>query len=89
MTDNEKIEKSEKRVFMKPGRDNKEDRINFVKYWAEYIRTHSDKDWSKQQNMLINSQIKASQSLFRNSFGQGDDFKKNARKYLRKVGVLN
>ncbi len=43
--------------FLKPGKDNKEDRLNFVKYWAKYVRTHSDKEWSEQQNILINSQI--------------------------------
>jgi hypothetical protein len=48
----------EKRVFMKPGRDNKEDRLNFVKFWAEYVKTHSDQEWSKQQNVVIDSQIK-------------------------------
>ncbi len=45
---------TEKR-FMKPGRTNKEDRINFVKYWVEFIKSHSDKEWSEQQNFLINS----------------------------------
>ena len=48
----------EKRIFLKPGKNNKEDRLNFVKFWVKYIKTHSDKEWSKQQNMLINSQIK-------------------------------
>lgn len=47
----------EKRVYMKPGKDNDEDRLNFVKYWANYVKTHSDKDWSKQQNVVIDSQI--------------------------------
>lgn len=42
---------------MKPGRNNDEDRINFIKFWANYVRTHPDKEWSKQQNLLINSQI--------------------------------
>ena len=46
----------EKRAFMKPGKNNQEDRMNFVKYWAEYVRTHSDKEWSRQQNIIINSQ---------------------------------
>ena len=41
--------------FMKPGKDNKEDRLNFVRYWADYVKTHPDKVWSKQQNILINS----------------------------------
>ena len=41
--------------YLKPGKDNKEERMNFVKYWANYVRTHSDKEWSRQQNVLINS----------------------------------
>ena len=43
--------------YLKPGKDNKEERMDFVEYWAEYVRTHSDKEWSKQQNVLINSLI--------------------------------
>jgi len=46
-----------KREFMTPGRTNKEDRINFVKYWANYVKTHSDKEWSSQQNIVIDSQM--------------------------------
>ena len=52
-----KPEKESKRVFMKPGRNNQEDRINFVKFWANYIKTHSDKEWSEQQNIVIDGQI--------------------------------
>jgi len=48
---------SERRVFMKPGRNNKEDRINFVKFWADYVRDHPDEDWSEQQNIVIDSQM--------------------------------
>ena len=48
----------EKRLFLKPGRTNREERINFIKFWANYIKTHTDKEWSEQQNILINSQIK-------------------------------
>ena len=44
--------------WLKPGRNNNEERMNFVEYWAEYVRTHSDKEWSKQQNVLINSIMK-------------------------------
>lgn len=43
--------------FMKPGKDNKEDRTNFIKFWANYIKENSDLDWSKQQNIVINSQM--------------------------------
>lgn len=41
-----------------PGKNNKEERLNFVKYWAEYVRTHSDEDWSRQQKKLIDGQFK-------------------------------
>lgn len=43
---------------LSPGRNNIEERRNFVKYWAEYVRTHPDAQWSRQQNILINGQIK-------------------------------
>ena len=46
-----------RRIFMKPGKTNKEDRRNFIKYWANYIKTHSDKEWSSQQRKLIDAQI--------------------------------
>ena len=49
--------------WLKPGKDNKEDRMNFVEYWAEYVRTHPDKDWSRQQKILIDSQIKNARQL--------------------------
>lgn len=39
--------------------ENKKERGSFVKKWAEYVRTHSDKDWSKQQNVIINSSLKS------------------------------
>jgi len=47
-----------KRIFMKPGKNNQEDRENFIKYWAEFINNNEDEEWSKQQNALINSQIR-------------------------------
>lgn len=50
-------EKKEKVVLMKPGKNNKEDRINFIKFWANYIKTHNDEEWSEQQNIIVNSQI--------------------------------
>lgn len=42
---------------LKPGKNNKENRMNFITYWANYIRNNKDEVWSKQQNVLINSQI--------------------------------
>ncbi len=40
-----------------PGKDNKEERMNFVIYWADFVRSHADEVWSKQQNMLINAMM--------------------------------
>jgi len=45
------------KIFMNPGKTNREDRLNFVKFWAEYVKGHNDEDWSKQQNRIINSQL--------------------------------
>jgi len=48
---------------MKPGKTNKEDRMNFIKFWANYIKTHKDKEWSKQQKILIDSQINNAKNM--------------------------
>lgn len=45
---------------LKPGKTNKEDRLNFVSYWANYVRSNPDKVWSRQQNKLINSVLYSS-----------------------------
>jgi hypothetical protein len=37
---------------------NAKERLKFIDFWVNYIKTHSDKEWSKQQNALIDSQIK-------------------------------
>ena len=36
---------------------NAEERLKFIDYWTEYIKSHSDKEWSRQQETIINSQI--------------------------------
>ena len=38
---------------------NQNERMRFVDKWAEYVKTHSDKDWSQQQNVVINSSLKS------------------------------
>jgi len=38
---------------------NNKERLDFVQKWAEYVRTHSDKEWSSQQNIIINSALKS------------------------------
>ena len=40
-------------------RRNTEQRRAMIKRWAEYVRTHDDKEWSRQQNRLIDSQLQS------------------------------
>jgi hypothetical protein len=37
---------------------NQQQRFDFIDYWVKYMQTHSDKEWSRQQNTVINSQLK-------------------------------
>jgi hypothetical protein len=37
---------------------NKKERMKFVELWAEYVRTHSDREWSRQQKIVVDSQLK-------------------------------
>jgi hypothetical protein len=39
-------------------RKNAEERLKFIRYWAKWVKTHPDKEWSKAQNVIINSQIR-------------------------------
>jgi len=39
--------------------ENNRERLKFVDFWAKYVREHSDKEWSRQQNVLINSCLKS------------------------------
>ncbi len=38
---------------------NRKERMEFVVFWAEYVRTHPDKDWSRQQKIVVDSQLKS------------------------------
>lgn len=37
-----------------------QERLSFVRLWANYVKNTPNKKWSKQQNMLINSVMKTS-----------------------------
>ena len=37
---------------------NRKERMKFVELWAEYVRTHSDIDWSRQQKIVVDSQLR-------------------------------
>jgi len=42
---------------------NDKDRMWYVNLWAEYVKMHSDKEWSEQQNVIINSQLQSAQAV--------------------------
>ena len=61
------------------------DDLDYVEFYAEKLK--NDNRFFSQQKMLIESQMRASSSLFRKMFGK-NNFESNARQYLRKVGLL-
>lgn len=38
-------------------RRNFKDRLDSIKFWVDYMKKHSDEEWSKQQNVIIDSQM--------------------------------
>ena len=56
-------------TFRKELRESKmknfKERIWFIKYWANFIKTHPDEEWSKGQTILINSQINSAREFYR------------------------
>ncbi len=40
--------------------ENLKERLKFVDLWSKYVLEHDDKEWSKQQNMIINSCLRSS-----------------------------
>jgi len=39
-------------------KENQKNNLRFVDQWAAYVRTHPDREWSKQQNVIINSSLR-------------------------------
>ena len=37
---------------------NFQERLKFIDWWVEYMKKHSDGQWSSEQNKVINPQIK-------------------------------
>jgi hypothetical protein len=38
--------------------ENQKERLKFVDLWSKYVLSHSDREWSRQQNVIINSCIR-------------------------------
>jgi len=51
--------------FERSQRQNADERRAFIKRWAEYVRTHDDEEWSRQQNKLIDSQLQTANEMAR------------------------
>ncbi len=43
-------------------------REEFIEYWVNYIKTHSDEEWSRQQNILINSMLSSATQFSREEY---------------------
>jgi hypothetical protein len=46
------------RELKKRKEQNFKERLNFIGFWANYVKTYPDMVWGKQQATLINAQIK-------------------------------
>lgn len=40
--------------------NNRKERLKFIDMWSKYIIEHDDKEWSRQQNIIINSCLRSS-----------------------------
>lgn len=52
-------------TFERSRQQNLKERRAFIKRWAEYVRTHDDEVWSRQQNKLIDAQLQSANELAR------------------------
>lgn len=39
--------------------ENNRERLKFVDFWSDYVMKHSDREWSSQQNIIINSSLRS------------------------------
>lgn len=50
-------------AFEDDQRRNMEQRRAMIKRWAKYVRTHDDREWSRQQPRLIDSQLQSANEM--------------------------
>lgn len=46
-----------------PPARNRQERYEFIKQWAEYVRTHPDDDWGEQVNRLVDAQLESARHM--------------------------
>jgi hypothetical protein len=60
--------------------------IDYVVLFSNKLK--EDSRFFKDHTKFINSQIRLSRELFKRRFGEGDEFKRNARDYLGKICLI-
>lgn len=50
------------------GESNRKQREWFVDYWADFVKNNPDREWSRQQNVLINSVLKSVKQFSREKY---------------------
>ena len=59
--------------------------LDYIELYANKLKNNNS--FFKQQKILIESQLEGSRSIFKNMFFK-NNFKENARKYLKDIGLL-
>lgn len=52
---------------------NREQRLAFVRRWADYVRTHPDAEWKRQVNRVVEAQLAARRRFEANRPAHLDD----------------
>ena len=60
--------------------------LDYVETYATALKKNNA--LFEQQKRLIESQLESNHDLTKKSFGRGEEFKNNVRKYLRSVGLI-
>lgn len=54
------LSEDEKESLRESMKNNQKQRLEFVDLWARYVLDHEDKEWSRQQNIIMNSCLRNS-----------------------------
>lgn len=54
------LSEDEKQSCRESIKNSQKQRLEFVDLWAKYVLEHEDREWSRQQNVIINSCLRNS-----------------------------
>lgn len=60
--------------------------LDYIELYANKLK--KDNSFFRQQKILIESQLHGSSDLFKKMFGTKNNFKINARKHLKSIGLI-